>query len=150
MNKPEKTTFGQHLEYGLTHLGDKLCEIYNKHQEHEAETISLGLFSDKEKLELLKAEMYRATRARGNTEYIANLRSTIEVLEALIDRKHKREYHPYNLLSSLISSLFVLSFLIGCFSFPISAICKNYHSQFCNTSRQITNTVASPFFESNK
>lgn len=147
MIKPEKTTFGQHLEYGLTNLGKSIYESVKAQQDGELLDIKLGLMRDEEKLRFLKQDLYQAARARGNAEHLVNLKNAIATIEESIERKHRRDTEPVATINSFICTLFWMSFLLGCFSFPVTAVCQNYHSLFCNNSRAISNAVWNYFQE---
>lgn len=129
-------------------LAQSICAQYFEHEkakwDYESEQIKLGDIPDKTKLRLLKDYMF--SRVHGDRDVSQILRA-IHILENSIDRKHKRDYHPLNLINSLLCTGFALSFLVGCFSFPVTAICKQYNSPFCNTSRAITYSIAQQFQE---
>lgn len=142
---PNKTTLGQHIEYGLTRLGESIRESVKANLDGELMDIKLGLMSDEEKLRFLKQDLYQAARGRGSSEHIENLKCAIATIEESIDRKHRRDTEPVATINSFICTGVALSFLIVCFSLPVTALCQQSRSPFCNTSRQITNTVFSQF-----
>lgn len=130
-----KKSFGQHVEDGLTFLGD----AHIKGKDHELETLKLGLLTDEEKLRMLKQDLYR--QARGDRDSI-NIRLAIETLEDSLDRKLQRQVitnvMPIPLLDTFVSVVRLvfgsgfLLFMLFCFATFHSETCtpKN-DSQFC-------------------
>ncbi|MDF5716336.1 MAG: hypothetical protein PUP93_21265 [Rhizonema sp. NSF051] len=144
-----KKTFGQHLEDGLTFMGDGIYNAVKESKDHELQTIKLGFISDEEKLKMLKRQLYQSAMGRGDSEYITNLRSVITTLSNQLENERNYQntlsYHIYGILNSAI----LLAILAASLSFPMAwgcGVAKN-QSQACQVSRVIPYSVIKFFSE---
>ena len=99
----DKTTLAQHIEYGLTHIADRIYQIHSEVKDRELETISLGLFPDEEKLKHLKADLYRKARSRGDSQDIQNLTIAIATISNQLETERKHRNSPVEQMLQLFS-----------------------------------------------
>ena len=135
-----KKTFGQHIEDGLTFMGDGIHQAVVQQKDHELEGIKSGFIRDEGKLQILKQELYKVViSGNGNPEHIQNLRSAITTISNQLEneRNHRNtlSYHLYGILNSII----LLGILTTFFSFPVTWVCNVSKSQSkaCQVSRII-------------
>lgn len=144
-----KKSFGEHIEDGLSLLGDgfssfgeRIYKIHRESREHNDESISLGLISDTDKLRMLKADLYRKARAEGN---VKDLVSAITTIEASLYQQFQRDNTLEAVASRFITSLFLVGITAVTLSFPITYACGHSQSHFCRNSGVLTDWVTSEF-----
>lgn len=137
---------------GLTNLG-KSVERSNKYkQDHELESIRLGLISDFEKLKVLKQQLYRETQLGNDTE---ELRKSIQLLRKEVNIQNKANANVGNNLADFLSNILSTAILVGGIfwvNHEVQTKCPNINSTFCNQVRQVDiyfNGDNSPFLPDN-
>ena len=144
-----KKTFGEHVEDGLTFMGDGIYNAVKESKDHELETIKLGFISDEEKLRMLKRDLYESARGRANSEHIQNLRSAINTLSTQVENERTYRNSLGYQLTGILNSIILLSTLTAFFSFPATWTCNVFknQSQACQVSRVIPSKIFQFFNE---
>lgn len=137
-------TFGEHIRDGLTNIGISMQRIAAEVRKRHQEAIALGSIPDDQKLEHLKAELYRRARAGESTVQIA------EAIETLLSVQAQAEKHQNTLEAQLDRVVTAMLFLTGtliAFSFPASWVCGGSQSPICQKSRFFHNVIVRQFQE---
>ena len=145
-----KKTFGEHLEDGLTGLGNSISRTVIEARNHELEYIKSGWTSDEEKLRMLKRDLYEAARCRNSDpQHIQNLRSAISTIGQQLEADRNHRNSPIELISSILNSIILLGLVATFLSFPTTWSCNliNNHSQACQVSRVIPTSIFTFFSE---
>ena len=144
-----KKTFGQHLEDGLTFMGDGIYNAVKESKDHELETIKLGFISDEEKLRMLKRDLYEAARSRANPEHIQNLRNAINIISQQLETERTYRNSLGYQITGILNSIILLGILAASFSFPMAWGCGviKSQSQACQVSRILPSTTIKFFSE---
>jgi hypothetical protein len=104
--------------------------------------------TDEEKIRLLKYELYSATRARGNSENLEQLRETITLLTDSLESDRKNQsslFNQFNEGAKAVIGLLVLA-TIGSYAIGFSGVCNHVNSEFCRDSRMIPHVVERYFY----
>lgn len=141
-----KKIFSEHIEDGLTFLGDGIHRAVMEAKDHELETIKLGLISDDEKLRMLKRDLYEAARV-GNADRVAVLRTAIATISNQLEAERKHRNSPVEFTIGICNSIILLAILATFISFPATWVCGKNQSQACQVSRVIPSVISKFFSE---
>lgn len=136
-------SFGQHLEDGLTSLGNSLTERSENQKKWNDESRSLGLISTADKLRWLEAEAYRKTRVNKDiTQELAlieSLRETRKMENRQADRNGEATANGFRFLYSIGAACFFTWAGIVAIVEPTNKVCiqNNLKSDYCEQVRNI-------------
>ena len=122
---------------GLTNLGSSIERTTKAKQDHELESIKLGLISDEVKLRMLKQDLYNATRLGKDTE---ELRKNIQLLRRELNIQNKANATFSNNFAGFLSNILSTAIVVGGIFWlnnEVHRVCPNLDSTFCNQMRQI-------------
>jgi hypothetical protein len=122
---------------GLTNLGSSIERTTKAKQNHELESIKLGLISDEVKLRMLKQDLYNANRLGKDTE---ELRKSIQLLRGEVNIQNKADANLFNNSVGFLSNILSTAIVVGSifwFDSEVHRICPRLDSPFCNQMRQI-------------
>lgn len=144
-----KKTFGEHIEDGLTFMGDGIHRAVKETRDHELEYIKSGWISDVEKLKMLKRDLYEAARSHATAEHIQNLTRAIATISNQIETDRNYRNSPVYQIYGILNSIILLSILAAFFSFPATWVCNVSKSQSkaCQVSRVIPTATLQFFSE---
>lgn len=121
---------------GLTNLGESYERSRIAKQNHELESIKLGLITDDVKLKMLKRKLYNAAMDDKET---AELRKNIQLLIKEVESDNKVQAAIYDGLFGFLGNAFSIAILAaGGFwlSGEIIEKCPHIDSTFCNQVRE--------------
>lgn len=100
---------------------------------------AIGAITDREKLIILKQQLYRDARSGKDT---TNLRSTIYCIQDGLNAE-SREINSFNAqLTGFSHSLLLIAVLATGLSYAIAANCGSHSSQLCRDARVIPDAIA--------
>lgn len=137
-------TFFKHLENSIERITEKQRDAVQRRYESDLENDKLGLVPDDEKLRLLKQDLYRVARGKGD---VSGLCRAIATLETSIEAKHKRDNNFVGTFNQIFNTAVTLACIAILFSFTAHGLCGNSRMPVCTNSTQLSRYLLNQFSE---
>lgn len=135
---------GQHIETGLTNLGNALERAKQNDIDWQRESYQLGLISDEDKIRVLIQELYRKAHVGKDT---SDLRAVIEMISNRVEDERAYRHSLPNQLNAIARSVIALLLLATLGSYTTAPICNSSQSRFCKDARRIPSVINRYFSE---
>lgn len=129
---------GQHIETGLTNLGNALERAKQNDIDWQRESYQLGLISDEDKIRVLMQELYRKAHVGKDT---SDLRAVIEMISNRVEDERAYRHSLPNQLDAIARSVIGLLLLATLGSYAMAPICNSSQSRFCKDARRIPSVI---------